>query len=215
MAIMGKTMNTLDGVIRGTQYSGDLDAVELERELQSLRGMLSFIEDQLKDIQLLFKSSKQRRRSIKIREILAKVERIYDKPLKKASIELAIKEVGSPLIAKTTDAVLLQLFLNLFDNAMYWLQQTPRKDKKIELVLDGNKGQMIFADNGSGVDKDDAPYIFEPFYSGKGIEGRGLGLYIARQLLERNDYAIELADLKSQKILPGANFVVNFVPAEE
>ena len=74
---------------------------------------------------------------------------------------------------------------------------------------------MIFSDNGPGVDKEDAPYIFEPFYSGKGEEGRGLGLYIARQLLERNDYSIELARLKSEKILPGANFVVNFVAEDK
>lgn len=70
---------------------------------------------------------------------------------------------------------------------------------------------MIFSDNGPGIDKDDVPYIFEPFYSGKGDEGRSLGLYIARQLLERSDYSIELAELKSEKIMSGANFVVNFV----
>jgi len=109
----------------------------------------------------------------------------------------------------------LQLLLNLFDNSVYWLQQSSVQAKKIEILLDGDNGQMIFSDNGPGVDKEDAPYIFEPFYSGKGEEGRGLGLYIARQLLERNDYSIELARLKSEKILPGANFVVNFVAEDK
>jgi len=93
--------------------------------------------------------------------------------------------------------------------------QTATIGKTIEIVLDGNKGQMTFADNGPGVDKDDVPYIFEPFYSGKGEEGRGLGLYIARQLLERSEYSIELAELKSEKILPGANFIVNFFTEEK
>jgi signal transduction histidine kinase len=82
-------------------------------------------------------------------------------------------------------------------------------------VLDGNENVLIFADNGPGVKADDAPFIFEAFYSGKGEEGRGLGLYIARQLLDRHDYTIELADLKRQKVLSGANFVVSFVQAEE
>ena len=59
------------------------------------------------------------------------------------------------------------------------------------------------------------PYIFEPFYSGKGDEGRGLGLYIARQLLERNDYSINIADIKADRILPGANFVINFSSEEK
>jgi signal transduction histidine kinase len=101
--------------------------------------------------------------------------------------------------------------LNLFDNAVYWLQQTSQKEKTIRISLDGNKGTMIFSDNGPGVNKEDAPYIFEPFYSGKGEDGRGLGLYIARQLLERSDYAIELAEIKPERILSGANFVIYFI----
>lgn len=213
MAIMGKAMSGIVELIREIMHD-DVDRDELIKELQSLSGMLSFIGAQLKDIQLLFKSSKQRRKNIKVKELVEKVERIYRRLLKKEDVELIIQELGSPLMAKTTDAVLLQLLLNLFDNAVYWLQQTVKKGKRIEIILDGNKGQMTFSDNGPGVDKDDAPYIFEPFYSGKGEEGRGLGLYIARQLLERNDYSIELAELKSERVLSGANFVVNFIAEE-
>ena len=209
MGIMGRVLANLDGLIRDLMSTDEIDKEELLKELQSIRGGMSFIEAQLKDIQLLFKSSKQRRKSIRVKEIVEKVERIYRRLLKKEGIEFTINSLGSPLVAKTTDAVLLQLFLNLFDNAVYWLQQTSKSDKKVEVLLDGNKGRMIFSDNGPGIDKDDAPYIFEPFYSGKGDEGRGLGLYIARQLLERNEYSIELAEIKSEKPLSGANFVIN------
>jgi signal transduction histidine kinase len=215
MGIMGKVFTNLDGLIRDLMSTDEIDKEELLKELQSIRGGMSFIEAQLKDIQLLFKSSKQRRKSIRVKEIVEKVERIYRRLLKKEAIQFTINSLGSPLVAKTTDAVLLQLFLNLFDNAVYWLKQTSKSDKKIEILLDGNKGRMIFSDNGPGIDKDDAPYIFEPFYSGKGDEGRGLGLYIARQLLERNEYSIELAEIKSEKPLSGANFVINLFAEEK
>ena len=33
--------------------------------------------------------------------------------------------------------------------------------------------------------------------------------------MERNDYSIELADSKADKILRGANFVVSFIKHEE
>jgi len=210
MGIMGKVLANLDGLISDLMSTDEIDKENLLKELQSVRGGISFIEAQLKDIQLLFRSSKQRRKQIRIKDIVEKVERIYQRLLKKESIGFSINTSGSPLIAKTTDAVLLQLLLNLFDNAVYWLQQTSQKEKKIEILLDGNNSRMIFSDNGPGIDKDDEPYIFEPFYSGKGDEGRGLGLYIARQLLERNDYTIELAELRSEKKLTGANFVIDF-----
>lgn len=215
MGIMGKVLANLDGLIKDVMGPEDIDKDELLKELQSIRGGMSFIEAELKDIQLLFKSSKQRRKSIRIKNIIEKVERIYKRLLTKENIKLELRTIGSPLIAKTTDAVLLQLLLNLMDNAIYWLMQISTKDKKIEIVLDGNKCQMIFADNGPGISKDDAPYIFEPFYSGKGEEGRGLGLYIARQLLERNDYSIDLADVNANRILSGANFVISFLSEEK
>ena len=82
------------------------------------------------------------------------------------------------------------------------------------ITLDGNNQQVIFSDNGPGVRDDDKPYIFEAFYSGK-EDGRGLGLYIARQLLQRMGYSISLAETPSEQILSGANFVINFVNSEE
>ena len=215
MAFMSKVLKNLDSLISDISECEKIDKDALLKELTSIRGGVSFVEAQLKDIQLLFKSSKQRRRQLVVKDILEKVAYIYRRVLQKEKIKLDIITVGSPLVAKTTDAVLLQLLINLFDNAVYWLQPMDIPDKKIEVFLDGNSGQMIFSDNGPGVRKDDAPYIFEPFFSGKGEDGRGLGLYIARQLLERHAYSIELADIASEKRLPGANFVISFVASEE
>jgi signal transduction histidine kinase len=215
MSMMEKVLANLYSLINDLTSEDEIDKKLLQKELESIYGQMTFIANQLKDIQLLFKSSKQKRHNIKIIEIIKKIEQIYKKLLKKENIEFQIKTNGSPLIAKTTDAVLMQVLLNLIDNAVYWLKQIDKKDKRIEILLDGNKWQMIFSDNGPGIDKDDTPYIFEPFYSGKGEEGRGLGLYIARQLLERNDYSIDLADISSEKKLSGANFVVNLISGDE
>lgn len=216
MQMMHTVFTNIDNLINDLMINTEqIDRDAILKELNSLRGSLGFIEAQLKDIQLLFTSSKQRRRNIAVKDIVDKVAKIYRNVAKKANVEIEIhEEQGSPLVAKTTDAVLLQVLLNLFDNAIYWLNTIDIPHKKIDITLDGRDCKLIFSDNGPGVKEDSLPYIFEPFYSGKGEEGRGLGLYIARQLLERNDYTIEYADLKSDKKLSGANFVVNFVKGE-
>ena len=215
MLIMSKTLSNIDELITEIIQPGEIDKKKLLNEINALRGSLSFIESQLKDVQLLFTSSKQRRRNLLVKDLVYKVSRIYKNILKKSSIILEIYPVGSPLKAKSTDAVLLQLLLNLFDNSIYWLNEINILDRKIEIWLDGNKQQMIFSDNGPGISKEDIPYIFEPFYSGKGEEGRGLGLYIARQLLERQGFSINLAEINSEKRLSGANFVVSFIMEDE
>ena len=213
---MNTALKTLDTLRSAALRGGQLEAEDVLRELVAIRGSLAIVQDQLKDMQLLFKSTKQKRRDVRVQEIVEKVERLFKSMLDRAKITVEIEPQGtSPLMVKTTDAVLLQLFLNLFDNAIHWLgTQPPNKARRIEIVLNSDTQQLIFADNGPGISPGDEDYIFEPFYSSKGEEGRGLGLYIARQLLERQDFTIELA-AKRNRVLPGANFVVNFAEVSE
>lgn len=211
--MLSKGVDAIDNLIKDID-GGVLTDEQIENELLSIRGMFSFVKDQMRDIQLMFKSSKQRRRPICFEDLLEKVEKIYRRTLNREHIDYSVNKIGSPVIVKCTDAVILQLLINLFDNAVYWLAMPDVTDKKITITLDGEKQQVIFSDNGPGVKDDDKPFIFEAFYSGK-EDGRGLGLYIARQLLNRMGYSIYLAETSSEKVLFGANFVINFVNSDE
>ncbi|TXI48878.1 MAG: sensor histidine kinase [Lysobacter sp.] len=212
MLAMGSAVRSLDSLISQTSRRRSIDPEALHRELSAIRGMLSFMEAQMKDMQLLFRSTKQRRRPLRVRDLLDKVQRLYRSLMERSDIEFVVDESGPPLMAQTTEAVLLQLFLNLFDNAVYWLDLNP-KPRRIQVLLDGERQQLVFADNGPGFRDEDREYLFEPFFSGKGEEGRGLGLYIARQLLERHEYSIEVSD-KRDRIASGANLTVSFVKGE-
>lgn len=187
---------------------------EIGKQADMLIGVLDQIVNGMQDIQSLFKSSRRRRKSLKVEPVLDKIHQIYSTLLEKRDIHYQkIKVSDSPLVVSATDGIVMQVLINLFDNASYWLDTIDPAEREIRVTVDGEQGELIFSDNGPGVDSEDMPYIFEPFYSGKGQEGRGLGLYIARQLLERYGYRIALAE-NHQKVLPGANFVVSFVKEE-
>ena len=176
-----------------------------------LIGVLHLVVEGMGDVQTLFKSSRRRRKRLEVVPILDKIHQIYRPLLDERNIryDKAIKR-QSPLEAKTTDGVVMQVLINLFDNAAYWLESTNSDDREILVTVDSDRGELIFSDSGPGIDPEDLPYIFDAFYSGKGQEGRGLGLYIARQLLRRHDYHIGVAD-SDERLLPGANFIVSFV----
>ena len=210
MLFIRKTLEQQDALIRDLMSGISIDTEELLTRLTLIRGNFSMVETQMKDVQLLFPSTKSRTKRINVKEIIDKVHRLYKRAFEENGISVEFSCTDQPLIVKTTDAVLLQVFINLFDNAYYWLK-TVNKKREIKISIDGYGQKLIFSDNGPGIKEDDVNYIFEAFYSGKGEEGRGLGLYIARQLLDRYDYSINLAEFSKDRLLDGANFVLEFI----
>jgi signal transduction histidine kinase len=214
LAMSKRVTANIDALIKTLARGHAYDMNALVEDLTSIRGSIGFMTDQLRTIQPLFASSRQRKKMIRIKDEVEKISKVYSGILEDKNIKLTTIEVpGSPLAVRTTIAVVLQVLLNLFDNAIYWLED--HTEKEIKIVLDGDHNRFIFADNGPGIREDDMEYIFEAFYSGKGEEGRGLGLYIARQLLEKNDASIDLLIHSPDKVLPGANFVIDFSVKEE
>ncbi len=207
MMMLGRGLDSLDSLARNVEK---ISPRRIGKELISIKEIFVFVHAQMKDIQLLFRSSKQKRRAIRVEDLLEKVCKIYRRILDRENISCLIEKEGKALVVDCTDAVILQLLINLFDNSIYWLRTTDFSNKEIRILLDGNNQGLIFADSGPGIHDDDKPYIFEAFYSGK-EEGRGLGLYIARQLLGRMNATISLLDKSDPKaLLSGANFFVDF-----
>lgn len=191
----------------------DIDKVHhLSEETEGLTGLVYM---KMKDLQQIFVSSKQRAKPIKVEEIIKKIQSIYGKAYADRNISIEYIVTGrSPVVAKTIDAVLYQVFINLFDNALYWLQFVNR-ERKVAIYLDGDKQCVYFTDNGIGISAEDAPFVFEAFYSGKGEDGRGLGLYIAKKLLNRYKYDIDIVIDSFEKKEKGANFYIDFLSNEE
>ena len=213
MLLLGRAIDRLDGLIPDVERFGDGNLGFLSDELFSIRGQLSLVYSQMRDIQLIFPSTKTRAKLIDIETFIQKVYSIYKRTLDKHRINVQVEKQGSPLRVKTTEAVILQVIINLFDNSMYWLQYR-EEPRKIVILLDGDSQCLYFSDNGPGISEDDRPFIFDAFYSGKGEEGRGLGLYIARQLLARYGYSIDLYEGRSERLLEGATFLIDFVSGD-
>jgi len=80
------------------------------------------------------------------------------------------------------------VFVNLVDNAIFWLKnRTP--EKTIHLDIDGD--DMLISDTGPGIFERDRESIFELGFSRK-PGGRGMGLHISRNVLQRIGYTLSL-----------------------
>ena len=171
---------------------------------------LAFVAARLADVQGLFVSTRKGRGRLSVVDYARRVQRMFASAVGRLEMRVRITSEPQDMRVTTTDAALLQVLINLFDNAVYWLDVSGMTDPEVAIVADSVGRTVVFADNGPGVRRADVPYIFEPFYSGKGDLGKGLGLYIARQVGLRAGFTIELVDDESLKILPGANFMLQF-----
>ena len=79
---------------------------------------------------------------------------------------------------------LQQVLINLLKNAEYAIRDRDAGHITLKLSIDGQQAQIVVADNGCGMPADVAERIWEPFFTTKGDEGSGLGLDVARSIIE-------------------------------
>lgn len=104
-------------------------------------------------------------------------------------------------------ARIFPVFINLVNNAIYWVCQKP-DDRRI--IIDFVDGRVVVSDTGPGVEEDDIKSLFTLFFTRKIRGGRGVGLYLCRANLAASGHRIEYAVDDQFKLLDGANFLLIF-----
>lgn len=85
------------------------------------------------------------------------------------------------------------VFVNIIDNAIYWLKQSDVPEKVIRLHADDTG--IYISNNGIEIKPQDKERIFELRFSRK-PNGRGLGLSISKEVLNAENYDIFVAQPK-------------------
>ena len=109
---------------------------------------------------------------------------------------------------------LLQVLLNLLTNACHALShiEGPRR-VSISIQKPGASGlvRLRVVDNGPGVDPDDIPHLFEPYFTRKEPgQGTGLGLAISLSIIHEFGGQLDY----SPSVAGGAVFTISLPPAE-
>ena len=141
--------------------------------------------------------------AVKISEVIAGVAEIVRPELLRTGVLFQIAEMRSLPPVYGNYSQLLQVFLNLVQNAIHALEAQPdgRVSVAVELRAGNVPKPMLYitvADNGPGIDPALLPRVFEPFVTTKstgdrrGQRGMGLGLAIVRRIVQYHEGAIEV-----------------------
>jgi signal transduction histidine kinase len=115
--------------------------------------------------------------------------RIHQKKIADKNIRL-VKRLGSEVIAEVHRGELLQVISNLIVNAVDALPTSGT----LHLRLRKSEGKVHFliADNGHGIPAENLESIFQAFFTTKEERGTGLGLALAKKIIERHDGKIRV-----------------------
>lgn len=122
-------------------------------------------------------------------EIFRFLSDLFEKRLKRHNVQLIAEQGFRSHKLHGYQADFYPVFVNLVDNAIYWASNVRGDAGEIELVEDA--GDLCVRDNGRGVSSIDVRNIFELNFTRK-PGGRGMGLYISRQVLRRLGYELSV-----------------------
>jgi len=189
----------------------DLSNAKVKKEMDTIYGALEVLRNDIRLLGPMFYIKKvAREKPLDIKQIINNTLSLQQHLLEKESIITEIE--GISFLATMREGSCMQIFNNLIDNSIFWLSRKSEVDKRrIKIILDSADNAVYVSDNGAGVVERWRDKIFEPFFSMKGENGRGLGLYIVKEILEEKNWGVSLVDKDDHPgLLKGACFKITF-----
>jgi two-component system NtrC family sensor kinase len=100
---------------------------------------------------------------------------------------------------------MIQAFVNLLQNAAEAMANSERKLLRVAVMHEKAVIRISVSDTGHGIAAADLPRLFNPFFTTKGDTGTGLGLYIAKRVIEEHNGTIAV-----QTNRKGTTFTIGF-----
>lgn len=163
--------------------------------LRSLQGQLVTLQKRISAFDELTGERRQSRSTFDLKDVIEDILEAHQSEFERHRIE--IHDNIPSMVIKAVRGMTIQIVENLLANALYWLKQQDRYQTGFQpqIWIDLNPDEMTLAieDNGPGVTPERRETIFQPFISSKPAEqGRGLGLYISRELATHHDWQLIL-----------------------
>lgn len=189
---------------------------KIKKEIDTIGGALEALRNDIRLLGPMFYIKKVASdKELDLRQIIDNTLLLQEHAIKKEEISVEVEGETFKVIMR--EGSCMQIFNNLIDNSVFWLSRKSEKDnRKIKIILDHKSNSVFVSDSGPGVVTRYRDKIFEPFFSMKGEDGRGLGLYIIKEILQEKNWDIILVNQEDfPGLLKGANFKIIFTTGKE
>jgi len=170
---------------------------DIDEALNNISDTIVYLSDTIDDFQTYFHPDKEMQ-NIEIHDLLQRALNFAMSRVSDKGIRISLNRSGG-IEVKTYINELVQVVLNILNNAIDAHNEVKKKDPFIN--IDAKKvGDRVFIyieDNAGGIKSEHLPHLFEPYFSTKGKNGTGLGLYMGQMIIEKQfggEISVETSD---------------------
>lgn len=179
--------------LRLKEQKGLLKSEDLLTGMDKIEGTTERIANIIRSLRKYAKNEQDENfETIIVRDLIDEVIRLGEEAIRYSgvSLKIDIQEDLPALEGKATE--LMQVFINLINNACYATKDLEEKWVKVEATYEAPNFLFTVTDSGPGIPEEIALKLFRPFYTTKGGEGTGLGLSLTKQIVEHHNGTIEI-----------------------
>lgn len=169
------------------------DTDKIVKNQRNIITQTNFLKIQLAHMESTYRRNLEKQEEILLRDFLLDMYVNEDSPMSRKArrdgVDVLVE--GANILIKASKGILTTIFDNIFLNSLYWVQYSQQK-KYIKFIVK-QSGTIECFDSGCGVHPEIEDKLFEPFRFMK-ENGRGLGLFIVRELTENMNGRVWLSD---------------------
>jgi len=163
----------------------EIEEEELDKALENISDTVVYLSQTIDDFQTYFRPDKEMH-TIDVNELMDKAIGFVAPRLKKTDIDLQLYS-KEPIVITTYINELIQVLLNIMNNAIDELVSREIQNPKIVINIYNREDAIAISieDNAGGITAENLESIFEPYFSTKGKNGTGLGLYMSQMIMQK------------------------------
>jgi signal transduction histidine kinase len=173
----------------------------IERGREKVHRLLELIDDWLNMARITQDRLVERSKPLDVIPLLSDIVNSLQPAAKEKQISLEIEpRTGLPSV-QGDEETLKEAFINIITNAINY--NHPGGGVKITVEEEDDYLAVEISDTGLGIPEKDLPYIFDQFYrvkreETKQIKGTGLGLHIAKKIVDAHKGSIRVSSIVNQ-----------------
>ncbi|MDI6743293.1 MAG: ATP-binding protein [Smithella sp.] len=155
------------------------------------------LETLVNDILAFAKPVEPKKKPVNLSKVLDQAVDLAEKGITDKSISVTTNFEEVPPVSLDA-AMMTDSFLNVIRNAVEALDENGRIEISLRYADETRQAVAVeIRDNGNGIDEEDMPHIFNPFFTRKNY-GTGLGLSLVKKIIDIHQGIIDISSSKNE-----------------